>query len=129
MTAREKIQGLTNSWYGWALVSGIFSLLRNGIGFFSLFMALGSTLFSFALTYFLGNRLLARSGFTRGFLIFASSVCMLLSALATFRFGAAFLQNWTFALLGQIAVMIVSFRMNFKSFRVLTDSSVKTYFR
>ena len=35
-TARQKIEGLTNSWYGYAVFGAPLSLWNEGIGFFSL---------------------------------------------------------------------------------------------
>jgi hypothetical protein len=46
MSAREKIENLTNSWYGFALFGGLFSFLQGGIGLFSALGAMGSTLVS-----------------------------------------------------------------------------------
>jgi len=77
MTAKEKIQNLTNAWYGFAVVAGIGAVLQNGIGFFSILAALGSTLFSFVLTYFFGRRLLAKSSLTRLFLVIVTALAAL----------------------------------------------------
>ncbi len=129
MTAREKLENLTNSWYGFALLAGLWSILQNGIGVISLVVAAGSTLFSFALTYFFGSRLRARSSLTRSFLVAMSALSMLVGTFGVYRMGSALLHGWSFALLFQIAFALVSLRMSFKSLRVLTDSSVAAYFR
>ena len=72
MTARDKIEKLTNSWYGFALLSAAWSLFQNGIGVFSVVGGAISLVFSLALTYFIGKRLLARSSLTRTFLLVVS---------------------------------------------------------
>lgn len=129
MTAREKIEKLTNSWYGFALLSALWSLFQSGVGVFSLVGGALSLLFSFALTYFLGKRLLARSSLTRAFLLFVSVASMLFGAFWVYRTGAAFFQTWSLGLLLHIAFALVSLRMNFRSFRVLTDDAVASYCR
>ena len=127
MSAREKIENLTNSWYGFALVTGLWSFLQNGIGIFSALIALGSTLFSLFLTFFLGRRLLAKGSIVRMFLLVVSVVSMTLGSLGMFELGKAFFQNWSFGLLSQIGYTLVALYMNFKSFRTLTDAQVKAY--
>ncbi|MBL0194784.1 MAG: hypothetical protein IPQ09_11275 [Myxococcales bacterium] len=127
MTARDKIEKLTNSWYGFALLSAAWSLFQNGIGVFSVVGGAISLVFSLALTYFIGKRLLARSSLTRTFLLVVSVLSMLVGVFWTYRTGAAFFQTWSFGLLFHIAFALVSLRMNFKSFRVLTDAQVASY--
>ena len=128
MSAREKIEGLTNTWYAYGPIAGLMSLMQNGIGFFSILIAGGSTLFSFVLTYFFGKRLLAKSGLTRMFLLVVSAIAMCLGTLGTARLGWAFLHDWSMTLLVQAVFTGSSAYMNIRSFRVLTDSSVKAYF-
>ena len=59
MTAREKIEGLTNSWYGYAVFGAVVSLWNSGIGLFSLLGTAVSFVFTIMLTWFIGRRLLA----------------------------------------------------------------------
>ncbi|HRG98540.1 MAG TPA: hypothetical protein PLR99_19950 [Polyangiaceae bacterium] len=129
MTARDKIEKLTNSWYGFALLSALWSLFQNGIGMFSLVGGAVSLAFSLALTYFIGKRLLARSSLTRSFLLVVSVLSMLLGTFWVYRTGVAFFHTWSFGLLLHIAFALMSLRMNFKSVRVLTDDSVAAYCR
>jgi hypothetical protein len=129
MTARDKIEKLTNSWYGFALLSAAWSLFQNGIGVFSLVGGAVSLVFSLALTYFIGRRLLARSSLTRTVLMVLSVLSMLLGTFWVYRAGVAFFHTWSFGLLLHIAFALVSLRMNFKSFRVLNDDSVASYCR
>mgnify|MGYP003594240246 CR=1 FL=1 len=129
MTARDKIEKLTNSWYAFALVSALWSLFQNGLGVFSLVGGALSLVFSLGLTYFIGKRLLARSSLTRTFLLVVSVLSMLFGTFWVYRTGVAFFHTWSFGLLLHIAFALVSLRMNFKSFRVLTDDSVASYCR
>ena len=128
MTGREKIEGLTNSWYGFGLVAGLASLLQGGFGFFSLLSTAAGVLFSFVLTWFFGRRLLAKSSVTRLFLLVVSGISVCLATLGTARLGWAFLNDWSIALLVQTVFTGSSAYINFRSVRVLTDSSVKAYF-
>jgi hypothetical protein len=127
MSAREKIENLTNSWYGFALFTGLVTFLQNGIGVFSALGALASTLFSLFLTFFIGRRLLARGSITRVILLVLSVLSLGLGSLGVFSLGKAFLQDWSFSLLFGIVYALLSLHMNFKSFRVLTDAQVKAY--
>lgn len=128
MTARERIEGLTNSWYGFGLVAGVVSLLEGGFGFFSLLRAAAATLFSFALTWFLGRRLLAKSSLMRMLLLVVSGIGLVVGTLGTARLGWSFVQEWSISLLVQTAFTGSTAWMHLRSLRVLTDSSVKAYF-
>jgi hypothetical protein len=110
-------------------LSAVWSLFQNGIGVFSLVGGALSLVFSLGLTYFIGQRLLARSSLTRTFLLVVSVLSMLFGTFWVYRTGVAFFHTWSFGLLLHIAFAIVSLRMNFKSFRVLTDDTVASYCR
>lgn len=127
MSAREKIENLTNSWYGFAVVTGIWSFLQNGIGIISAVIALASVLFSLFLTFFIGRRLLAKGAITRMILLVVTVVGMTFGSLGVFGLGRSFFQSWSFGLLFQIGFALVGLYMNFKSFRTLTDAQVKAY--
>lgn len=126
-TGRERIEQLTNQWYAFAAVSAIVSVLSSGIGFFSILFAACSTAFTFALTWLLGRRLLARSSLTRAMLVLVSLVGSALGALATARYGWAFFTGFSLTALVDGALSIGSIVMNVRSFRTLTDASVKAY--
>lgn len=128
MTARAKIEELTNGWYGLAVFGAVVSLLQHGIGFFSLMWTVLMLGFSFAVTFFLGRRLLARSGLTRAVLVFLSAILGVLCALGFLKFVWSFFGNWSFDTLLHIALSGATVLMYFRSFRTLTDSSVKSYF-
>jgi hypothetical protein len=128
MTAKEKIEGLTNGWYGIAVLAAIYSIIQNGLGFFSLLTTGLSFGFSCLLTWFLGGRLLAKSSFWRAVLVIVSAIGTLVGGVTTIRLGWAFLHEWSFALLLSALVVSAGVYMNARSFRVLTDKTVKAYF-
>ncbi|MBK8217325.1 MAG: hypothetical protein IPK71_26665 [Myxococcales bacterium] len=127
MSAREKIENLTNSWYGFALFGGLFSFLQGGFGLFSALGAMGSTLLSLFLTYFFGRRLLAKGSITRLFLIVVSALGLVAWSYGAYGIGRAFINAWSFKLLFGLVYAAASVHMNFKSLRVLTDAQVKSY--
>jgi len=128
MSARDRIEGLTNSWYGFGLVAGLVSLFESGFGFFSLLWTAAATLFAFFLTWFFGRRLLAKSSVTRLFLLVVSAIGVALGTLGAARLGWAFFQDWSISLLVQTAFTGSGAYMYLRSLRVLTDTQVKAYF-
>ncbi len=128
MTGKQKIETLTHAWYGYALFTGVATLVQNGIGFFSIVGAAVSTLFSFAVTWFLGGRLLARSHVWRTILIGLSGIFAVLGTLASAKLGWLFIHDWSLATLVLTGLTVTNVGMNLKSIRVLTDASVKSYF-
>jgi hypothetical protein len=137
MTARQKLQTLSNSWYGYALFCALVSLFQiRATGILS--MAIGLTLslvlnavmlvISLALVTFFARKLLARSSATRAFLVFVSGLCTVLGVLGTAGAAWAFLGHWSFAGIVSIALGAISVWMNARSFGVLTTRDVKAYF-
>jgi hypothetical protein len=128
MTAREKIEQLTAAWCGLALFSGLISLVQNGLGVFSVLIALLSTAVSIGLALFFGRRLLARSSAWRFVLMVLSAISALFGILAVLKLGWAFLFAWRLSLLLTAVVVLCSTWMCAKSWRVLSDRQVKAYF-
>lgn len=128
VSAKEKIEGLTNSWYGYAVFGALLSLWNNGIGFFSLIGTAGSFLFSIILTWFIGRRLLARSSLTRVLLVAITALSSLFGSIAVAKMGYTFFQTWSLSVMLYAALTAVGVYMNARSFKVLTDKSVKAYF-
>lgn len=128
MTAREKIEGLTNSYYGYAVFGAALSLWNNGIGFFSLIGTAFSFMFSILLTWFIGRRLLAKSSLMRVVLVALSGICMVLGSISVAKMSWTFFQTMSISVLLYTGLVAVGVYMNVKSFRVLTDKSVKAYF-
>jgi hypothetical protein len=127
-TARQKIEELTNSWYGYAVFGAILSIWNNGIGFFSLIGTALSFAFSVFLTWFIGRRLMAKSTLTRLILVIVTGLSSLFGSLSVAKMGLTFFQTFSLSVLVYALVGAVVVYMNVKSFRVLTDKSVKAYF-
>lgn len=128
MTARQKIEGLTNSYYGYAVFGAALSLWNNGIGFFSLLGTAFSFVFSILLTWFIGRRLLAKSSLMRVVLVVLTGIFSVLGSISAAKMGWTFFQTMSLSALLYTALVAVGVYMNVKAFRVLTDSSVKAYF-
>jgi hypothetical protein len=129
MSAREKIEGLTNAWYGFALFTTLISLLQNGFGFFWLLWTALSLPFSLFITFLIGRRLLAGSSLTRMILLVLGSLSALFGLLGSFKLVMAFLGSWELGTLLTLSLAVGSVWMNVRSIRVLTDASVKAHFR
>ena len=127
-TARQKIEGLTNSWYGFAVFGALLSLWNGGIGFFSLIGTAASFLFTIFLTWFIGRRLLAKSSLTRLLLIVVTGVVSVMDTVGVAQMGLTFFRTFSFTALAYVGILGVHLYMNARSFRVLTDKSVKLYF-
>ena len=128
MTATQKIDGLINSWYGYAVFGAALRLWDNGIGLMSLITTAGAFLFSVLLTWFIGNRLKNKSSLTRFILVIGSGILGVLGTFGAVKMGWTFLHTFSLTDLLYVGITAVSVFMNAKSFKVLTDSSVKTYF-
>ncbi|MBS2013766.1 MAG: hypothetical protein JST00_12815 [Deltaproteobacteria bacterium] len=127
MSAKQKIESLTNSWYGYFFFGALLKLWNGGFGLFNL----ASTAFTFALAcllaFFLGRRLGNRSSLTRFVLVCISGLFTVLGAVGTARMGWMFFQTWQLGTLLYAAGIALSTYMYGRSFRVLTDASVKAY--
>jgi hypothetical protein len=126
MTAREKIESLTNTWYGFAVFSALGSL--GGFGLWSIATTAVWLLFAWGVIYFLGRRLVNKSSLTRTLLIVVSALLAVGGSLSVVRTTWSFITSWELSLLGTLLYSGVSAWMNIKSFRTLTDASVKAYF-
>lgn len=137
MQAKQKLEGLTNAWYGYALftaVISIFSLRANGV--FAMAVGLAMTIvlnaivlaISIAIITFLGRALVGRSSATRTFLVVVSAIFTLLGILGTVSAAWDFLRYWSIPHLLSIVLAACSTFMNARSFNVLMDRSVKSYF-
>src|SRR5262245_16166692 len=127
MTAKQKIENLTHAWYGFAVVSALVSLFWNGIGFFSLLSRAISLIASPVVAWFLGRALAKKSSLTRTLLVLFSAVMTVLGVLGVARFGWAFFQTWSFQYVLAAGWASAGTYMYGRSFRTLTDDSVKAY--
>ncbi len=124
MTAREKIQGLTNSWLGYLVFTAALSVLREGRSIIGSAIGL---VFSLLIAWFIGNRLMARSSVMRFFLLVISTLATVFGAIGVAKVGWMFLHDFSLHLLVAMFFGGVSVAMHVKSLRVLTDDSVKAY--
>jgi len=137
MNAKQKLEKLTNAWYGYALftcVLSFFSIRASGmlafaigLGFTVVVSAIGLVI-SIAITTFFGRALIRRSAGTRAFLVFVSGLCTLLGVLGTLAAGWGFLTHWSIANLLTIVTAAAWTMMNARSFNVLTETGVRAYF-
>ncbi len=127
MTATQKIDGLVNSWYGYAVFGAALRLWQNGIGIISLITTAGAFLFSLLLTWFIGSRLRNKSSLTRFVLVVGSAIIGVLATVSAAKMGWSFVHTFAISDLLYAGIMGLSVYMNAKSFKVLTDSSVKAY--
>jgi hypothetical protein len=129
MTARQKIENLTHAWYGYLTFTAIASLFSDGIpGPFAIVWkacGLGLTLFC---AWFIGRRLLNKGSLTRAILLVVTGLGTLLQGYGVGKMALAFVRTWELSMLGAAVFLGVSVFMHARSFRVLTDSSVRTYF-
>ena len=128
MTATEKLKGLTHAWYGYSFATTALGVLSGGLGLFSMVWGALSLAASFVIIWFIGNRLLAKSSLTRFLVLLFSGIAMASVSVGVARAGWMFLHDWSFKLLLSIFWGSTAFYMNLRSFRTLTDSSVKSYF-
>jgi hypothetical protein len=128
MSARERIESLTNSWYGYALFTSLLALLDRGIGILSLLFTAMGLAFSVFVTWFFGNRLLARSGLWRTVLLAASLLASVFGLVGTVKLTGQLFTNFSLSTLFAIGAAVIWLGMNVQSFRTLTSPTVKSYF-
>jgi hypothetical protein len=128
MTAKQKIETLTNSWYGYVVFTSAVALLESGLHISSILGTAAGALFNLFLVWYLGRKLLHKSSLTRVVLVILSGITTVLGVIGTAKLGWVFLHEWSLSLLVGIFFGGASVVMNARSFRVLTDSQVKAYF-
>jgi hypothetical protein len=128
MTARQKIEELTNAWYGYFLLGAAVRVYDRGLGLFTLAGAALSFALTCAVVWGIGRRLLAKSSLTRFLLVIVTGLFTVLGTFATAKTGWSFFTTWSLTTLVYTGFLASSVYMHARSFRVLTDSSVKSYF-
>ena len=137
MNAKQKIEALTRSWYGYSVFAAVLSVLSlRASGVLALTIGLGVSIVlnaivlvvAIAFQTFLGRKLLHRSSATRTFLVVFSALFCVLGALSTLTAGWQFLHEWSLASICGIVLAASSTMLNARSFRVLTETSVRAYF-
>lgn len=130
MSGKEKIQNLTHAWYGVSFASAIIGIVSNGLNVLSIALAIATTMFGIFVAWFFGFLLLRKSSFTRVALVVLSAIGVVAGVIGAGKqvFDAFFGNAPFIAGLGAALVMSIGVYMNARSFRVLTDRSVKAYF-
>lgn len=128
MNAKQKIENLTHTWYGFTVFMSAVTLLVNGLGFFSLLGTAFSTVFSLVVSFAFGRLLLGGSSLTRILLVVFSAIGVVLGVLGVGQTIYTFFGDWSLSLLGYAALGVAGVSVNVKSFRVLTDATVKAHF-
>jgi hypothetical protein len=127
MSAKQKIESLTNTWYGYFFFGALLKLWNGGFGIFNLATTGLSFAFMCLVVFFFGRRLQNRSSLTRFALVCVSGLFTLFGAIGTARVGWMFLTTWQLGWLLYAAGVALTTYMYGRSFRVLTDASVKAY--
>jgi hypothetical protein len=127
MSGKAKIEALTNSWYGFAVFSALCTVLRFGFGFFSIGGALFWLLVSWTFTFLIGRALVKKSSLVRFLLVAISGVLTIFGTIGAARFALAFVSDISLSALVSTVYTAVLAWMYARSFRTLTDASVKAY--
>jgi len=138
MTPRQKIEGLTRSWYGYSVFAAMLSVLSiRASGPLSLMIGLGFSIvintigliISIAVVTWLGRKLaVSRSNPVRLFLVIFSGLFTVLGVLGVLGGIWAFLHEWSLASILNVVLMATCTMLNARSFRVLCDTAVRSYF-
>jgi hypothetical protein len=137
MTAKQKIEALTRSWYGYSVFAALVSVLAvRASGPLSLMIGLGlsvalnlvALVISVAIITFFGRKLLHKSNGTRIFLVVVSGLGTVLSVLGVTTSAWQFLHEWSLAAICSIVLGIGCVMLNARSFKVLTETGVRAYF-
>ena len=126
MSGKAKIEGLTNSWYGFAVFTAVCSVLA---GVFSIVTNVAGMLFSWFVTFIIGRALIKRSSLTRLILLVATALFTIVGTLGVGKAAWMFVQTWQLKVLAGTVYGAVATWMYARSFRTLIDGSVKAYFR
>lgn len=128
MGGKAKIENLTNTWYGFAVLSALVTLLQRGIGVFTLVWGALGLFTSWLFIYLWGRALRNKSSLARTILIVSSGLFTLGGAYNAATYSWAFVHAWELGLILTAAYSAAGAWIMAKSFRTLTDSSVKAYF-
>jgi len=128
MTARAKIEGLTNAWYGFGVFSAAYALATGGLGVWNIGKTAVGLLFSWFVTFLIGRALLRKSSLTRAILLLVSGFSVLFGTYAAGKSALAFVSHWERGLLFGAVYGAVGAWMDARSCRTLSDASVKAYF-
>lgn len=137
MNAKQKLEQLTRSWYGYAVFAAILSVLSiQASGALSLVIGLGLSIvvnaiglvLSIAFTALLGRKLVNRSAATRTFLVIFSGLFCVLGILGTASAAWDMLHLRSLASLCSVVMLASCTVLNGRSFGVLRETAVRAYF-
>lgn len=128
MDAKAKLEKLTNSWYGFALFSGVVTFFANGIGLFSAIGAAISVFVSLVFTFAIGRLLMRKSSLTRWVLIVLGGLSVIVGFLGIAGGLYTFVTELSVTYLLYSVYAAIAVYQHGKSVNVLTDKTVKGYF-
>ena len=127
MTAKQKLESLTNAWYGFFFVTAVANLLRDFGIIKAVFAALSFAATSFVV-WFIGKRLVNKSSFTRFIMLVIAGIGTLAGSYAAAKMSWMFVHEWSLWMLISALWSVAAVTMYVRSWRTLTDTSVKAYF-
>ena len=137
MNAKQKLEQLARSWYGYFAFAALLSVLSvSASGVLSLAIGLGMSIvlnaiglaISIAVVTFFGRKLVHKSRGTRTFLVVVSGLFCVLGALATLGGAWELLHDVSLSGLCSLILTASCTMLNARSFRVLGETSVRAYF-
>lgn len=128
MDAKEKLEKLTNSWYGFAVFTGAVTFLTNGIGIFSAIGAAVSVFISWVFTFAIGRLLMRKSSLTRWVLIVLGGLSVVVGVVGIAGGLYTFVTESSLTYLLYAGYVSIAVYQHGKSINVLTDKTVKGYF-
>lgn len=128
MSTNAKIETLTNSWYGFTVVTAAVAFLAKDFGLWSIFTSTLGLLVSLFFVFMWGRALQRKSSLARYILIVVSGISTLVGGYGAVQQTWLFVHAWEIKIIIAAVYSAVSAWMMAKSFRTLTDSSVKAYF-
>lgn len=127
MSAKQKIEGLTNTWYGYFFFLSLMKLWNGGFGVINIATTALSFAFTALVVFFLGRRLVNKSSIWRFLLLCVSGLATAAGTYGAAKMGWAFVTTWQMSALVYAVGSALTVYMYGRSLRVLTDSSVKAY--
>ena len=151
MTARQRIEQLTNTWYGFTVFAALAAVLEaalwpfapgllfspvklllafvgSGVAvLFAILLNVVGAVIGLAIVTFLGRTLLARSAAMRLALVVASPIFAVFAALSSIKQLWTGVSQFSPAPLLAGVVSAIAVTLYLRSFRVLTDPAVKGY--
>jgi hypothetical protein len=127
MTAKQKLESLTTAWYGFFFISTIVGLVSDFGIIKAVFSALWLAVTTFVV-WFIGRRLVAKSAVTRVLMLVISGIMAVGCTISAAKFSWMFIHEWSLWMLLTALWSAAALTMYVRSWRTLTDNSVKAYF-